>query len=96
MSVQVYWTEQNIADHDPILTGANVLESSVRPGIELWGEPLTMPVPDLEELGFEAYESEEKGLVYEIYWRLVLKCNGANVSVEWQIALPGTEPYDGK
>ena len=86
----------DIEEHDPIRTaGGNAMNSGVRDGIELWGEPLKMTLPDLSALGFKAYKSD-RGLAYDIHYRLVLECNGANISIKWQIALPGTEPYDGK
>lgn len=95
ISTQVYWTERKINEHDPIRQGRDA-DTDLRDGIEEWGDELVMKLPDLKELGFEAVKSTTKGLVYEIYYRLVMECDGANISVKWQIALPGTEPYDGK
>lgn len=95
IAVQVYWTETNIKEHDPIRQGKDG-HSPLMKGIEPWGEELVMELPDLKELGFQPIQSTTKGLVYEIYYRLVMACEGANISVKWQIAHPGTEPYDGK
>ena len=92
LSIQVYSTEADMAEHDPILNGANIVTGTVKPGIEPWGEPLVKKLPNLKALGFDLKEGD----VYEIYYLLILTCEGANVRVSWQIALPGTQPYDGK
>ena len=96
MSVQVYYTEMDIDEHDPIYTGSNAHNSPVRDGIEKWNEPLVMKLPDLNKRGFKAVLSKTGIWIYEIYYRLILECEGANVKIKWQIAKPGTEPYDGK
>ena len=95
MTVQVYWTELPIVEHAPILNGANVLNSDVKDGIEPWGPPLEQRLPDLEAAGFVAVDSDKRGMVFEIYYRLLLEYEGANIRIHWQIAKPGTEPYDG-
>ena len=82
-------------DHMAIRTGKTG-HSPLKDGIEEWGSRLKMELPDLDELGFELHESRDKGDVYEILVRLVLECDSANVKVKWQIAPPGTAPYDGK
>ena len=95
LSVQVYWTESNIREHDPIRQGKDG-HTPLRDGIEPWGDELVMKLPELDAMGFDPVQSTNKDMVYEIYYRLVVECDGANIKVKWQIALPGTEPYDGE
>ena len=92
MSLQVYWTDKKILEHQPIRKGVNA-KSPLRDGIKEWGAPRTMALPDLAELGFSPLTTKAKETVYEIYYRLMLECNGADIKFKWQIALPGTEPY---
>lgn len=95
VSVQVYWTEKDIKDHESIRVGKDGT-IPLKKGIEYWGDALELPLPDLKALGFEEKESSTKGNVFEIYWRLTVTCKGANVEVNFQIAKPHTPPYDGK
>ena len=97
LPLHIYWTEKDIHEHNPIREGGNALDSKLRDGIECWGNPLEMKLPDLASLGFEELESRghsEDKAVYEFYWRLIMDCDGANIKVKWQIASPGTQPYD--
>lgn len=95
ISVQIYWTKDDIQEHAPMRKGADAL-CPLRDGIQKFGKPRTMKVPDLAHLDFEQKEDGEGDTIYEIYYRLLLQCDGANIRVKWQIALPGTEPYNGE
>ena len=95
IKLQVYWTETDIKEHDPILNGSNILSGTLRDGIEPWGAPLEMRVPDLSRMGWIAATHKTEGLVWEIYYRLILECDGANIKIKWQIAYPWTAPYKG-
>ena len=95
LTVQVYWSERDIMEHQAIRQGKDGYSPLIR-GVEPWGDELEITLPDLANLGFEAIETDNKGMVYEIYFRLVMQCEGANMSIRCQLALPGTQPYDGK
>ena len=99
ISVQIYWTESNIREHDPIRQGKDA-RSLLRPGIEEWGDAFVVKMEDLKaEAEFNPFESPLEGddtKLYEIYYRLIMECDGANISVRWQFAKPGTEPYNGE
>lgn len=95
LEVQVFWTERTIMEHESIRKGANAL-SELKDGIEAWGLPLEKQLPDLAQLGFKAIQSEEKGMVFEIFYCLRVESNGANITTTCHLALPGTEPYDDK
>ena len=95
ITVQVYWTEKSMNEHDAILTGSNALNSGVREGIEPWGPPLEKRLPDPSEMGFKEEEAEHGEMVYEICFRRMLECAGANIKIRWQIARKDTQPYDG-
>lgn len=83
-----------MTEHDPMVDGMSVIRGTIKPGIEPWGAPLVKKLPDLKALGFKL-EDSGRGKVYELLARLLLTCDGANVSINWQIALPGTAPYNG-
>ena len=94
ISVQVYWTKNtNLHEHAPIRRGRNA-KSPLKSGIYNWGDELVKTLPDLGAMGFISIASKE-GPVFKVYCRLLLECNGANISVRWQLARPGTPPYDG-
>lgn len=93
MSVQVYWTQKKIKKHAPIRNGADG-RSALLPGIKEWRAPQTKTLPDLAKLGFELIDIDNGDMVYEIYYRLLLQCDGANIRFKWQIASPETPPFD--
>jgi len=93
MSIQVYWTELDIAEHGSILNGKDVQEGTVKDGIEPWGKSRTQRLPDLKELGYPLVRTA-RGRCFEIFARLVLKAEGANVSLRWELAPPNSQPYD--
>lgn len=94
VSVQVYWSKNtNLHEHAPIRRGRNA-KSQLKSGIYNWGDKLVKTLPDLGAMGFKSIGSRE-GPVFKVYCRLLLECNGANISVRWQLARPGTPPYDG-
>jgi len=94
LTVQVYWSERDIMEHQAIRQGKDGYSPLIR-GVEPWGDELEITLPDLAKLGFEAIATDNKGMVYEIYFRLVMQCEGANMSIRCQLALLGTQPYDG-
>ena len=99
---QIYYTKSEIEDHARILaSGAyrNQANAMLREDIEEWGEPLVFQVPDLRSMGCKLQRpkvaSQDRELVYEIFYRLKLTCDGANVSVSLQIAQPHSVHYSG-
>ncbi|KAK4958369.1 hypothetical protein LTR10_004795 [Elasticomyces elasticus] len=93
---QVYWTESDIQPHERILEqgkGELDVNARLRPDIEPWGEPLVFDVSNLQSLGFELKPSDT-GKVYEIWYRLKLTCNGANISITFQIAKAFSKLHD--
>lgn len=96
ISVQIYCTDLDLRAHDPLLTGRNARKSPLREGVEQWGEPLEMRLPNLAEKGFRLKRFGKKRWHYEVFCKLVLECNGANIRVVWEIARLGAQLYDGK
>lgn len=90
---QVYWTHKKLQQHEAIRTGAE-RETPLKPGIKEWRAPQVKALPDLAKLGFELITTDNGDMVYEIYYRLLLKCDGANIKFKWQIASPETPPFD--
>ena len=93
---QIYCTGLDLKEHDPILGGQNINTRTLRDGIERWGPPLKIELPNLRELGFKVTHVGKRRMFYEVYCRLVVECIGANVGFRWQLAMPGTAPHDGK
>ncbi|KAK3628242.1 hypothetical protein LTR56_018756 [Elasticomyces elasticus] len=96
---QIYYTELDIEEHEPILAkgrAALLPGAELREGIEPWGGPLIFRLPDLEEMGFERLEQEdeEDDREYEIWYRLKMTCNGTNINVSFQIAKPKSVLYN--
>lgn len=103
--IQPYWTEKVMKRHDPTKDAHNTLHT----GIYKWGEESIVRLPNLLALGFEAKEVEplvddcdseneeapetQDRDVFEVWFRLVIEWNGANVNMRVQLAKPGTEPY---
>ena len=103
LAIPVYYTKLKMRDGAAILNGPNETDG-LRQGIELW-DTLNVPLPDFKAHGFTAvsleYNMERSenaaqhvGDVYQFWWRLSLQGKGANVSVKWELAAPGTQPYD--
>ncbi|TKA83014.1 hypothetical protein B0A55_00863, partial [Friedmanniomyces simplex] len=97
IKVQLLWTDADIKTSDRILkNGKGMLEehAQLRDEIELYGKAREFPLPpDMAALGFELQDSND-GPVYEIYFRLTLTCDGANVKINLQFAMPHSQLYD--
>ncbi len=80
----IFWSEQAIARSTPIYT----IEGPLTTGMEPFGKPLVIDLPDLGKLGFkmERHGGAEKR--YKFYYRLRVKCNGANITMQFDIAGP--------
>lgn len=57
---------------------------------------MKISIPDLEALGFERRQGQGRyqGLCYNIWWRVHLEGEGANVRVTWELCEPGKQPFD--
>ena len=67
IQMQFYWTDEvDIAEHDPIFKG-KAEDGVLSDGIEQWGEPRVVRLPDLNKLGFEVKLDRDGDLVYEVY-----------------------------
>ncbi|KAK5731970.1 hypothetical protein LTR17_010922 [Elasticomyces elasticus] len=96
---QIFWTQANIAPHARMLKrGKGYLEEGavLRDEIEPWGDAMVFQLPILKALGFSLQKSKKQGKVYEIWYKLKLTCNGANVSISFQLAMPYSKLYDDK
>lgn len=95
LDVQVYWTEDDLAEHTPMRTGDDG-HSPLIDAIEEWGPPIRVWLPDLQDAGFDKKRSEgtQQGDVYQFYYRVALTGEGANMSATVEIADVGTQPYD--
>lgn len=95
LTIQVYYTELDIAKHGRIRTGKTG-ESALIEGVEAWGPPLVVPIGDLADFGFVGQKGlgSYEGDVYEFYWRLRVKVKGADVSMTWELAEPNQQPFD--
>ncbi|KAK4901061.1 hypothetical protein LTR49_027335 [Elasticomyces elasticus] len=81
ISQQIYWTESDIQPHERILgNGKAALDADA--------------LPDLKALGF-ASRDLDAGKVFELWYRPKLTCNGANVSIKFQIAKAFSKLHDG-
>ncbi|KAK4575250.1 hypothetical protein LTR86_001102 [Recurvomyces mirabilis] len=93
MTLQIYWTDRAIAAHDPILTHKHlrVPGCRLRDGIEPWGAPLVFELQDLKGMGYKLHKlkNKQRDEVFELYYRVKLECDGANVRVNWQVLKPG-------
>lgn len=90
--MQVYWTDLDLATHAAIRSGPDA-NSPLIDGIEEWGPPITIMLPNLREAGFQKKLSQGwvKGWVYEVAARVCLKGEGANLSATIEIADQKTE-----
>lgn len=101
LDIQIYFSKlskDELQEHDAIRVGPKS-SSDLKPGIEEWGPPLTIPLPDFDALNFrriEVIRPRFVGEVYEFYWRIKLEGEGANVKFTWEMARPGSEPYDAE
>ena len=95
LDIQIYWTERQMNARDPMRDGLTARDP-LKTGIEAWGPPLSITLPDLEELGFVAYTGtgRYRGLCFDIYWRVSIQGSGANVTAKWALCEPGKEPFD--
>lgn len=96
LRIQVYYTESDIQEHAPIrkLATAN---SDLIDDIEEWGPPLEFELLNFKAAGFKTKQPDTwecKGYYYEFYWRLTLEGKGANMTAQWEIAAPDTQPFD--
>lgn len=93
ISVQLYCTEMDLKEHEQMFDHPG-RPNELRSGIEEWGDSLKMELPDMFQHGFkQVYREKMRAWIWEFFCRLRLECNGANMQVKWQIALPGSEPY---
>jgi len=95
ISLQVYYTDHDIPRHAPMLNGMHFKQpgAGLKDEFEEWGDELVLPLPDLEALGFELMENVRGEEVYELHYRVVLKCRAADVQIKWQVARPGVEIF---
>ncbi|KAK3673844.1 hypothetical protein LTR78_006399 [Recurvomyces mirabilis] len=93
ISLQVYYTDHDIPRHAPMLHGMHFKQpgAALRDEFEGWGEELVLPLEDLKKMGHELMENVKGEEVYEIHYRVVLRCCGADVGLTWEVAKPGVE-----
>lgn len=93
LCTQVYWTDQDIPEHEPVFLDA--VDQTLRPEFGRWGDKITKRVDDLKAYRLVKpllVPQTEEHMKYEVWARLKLNVEGLNVSVDWEIAPPKWRP----
>lgn len=98
IETQVYWTEGDIQKHGPIIDApledfTTVRDAPLKPGIQRFGPRLVKQVGDLQREGFKPKLGDD-AWVYELYLRIQLEVDGANVNVKWGFSAKNTQPFN--
>ncbi|CAK1363299.1 unnamed protein product [Cercospora beticola] len=87
LALQIYWSRDARPEHSPIMVAGT--DDTLKDGIEKWGPPLFVELPDLGSLGFIAEpQSHGTSAVYFIAYRVILRWTPERISVRWEMAKP--------
>ncbi|KAK3049708.1 hypothetical protein LTR09_009130 [Extremus antarcticus] len=89
----ILWTESDIEEHASVYKeDSKLIDDELRDDIKQFGRPFVLKFPDFKRHGFKL----KKNGVYEFYCKVTVVRKGANVDATFEIAKPGSEPFDAK